>query len=218
MIDLLAGRQRQVVSILSSRREGCSVDELAEGLAITKNAVRQHLVTLERDGLVEMRGTLPTGGRPRELYTLTDKGRELFPRQYSWFAELLVGLLKEQLGSPRLKEKLYALGQRVGQSLASQSVAGASRAERAEQLAAAMAEIGYQARHLPGSRTDQTIEAKNCVFHRLAERHPEVCQFDLGLMGAFAQTTVAHEECMVRGGSVCRFKLSSSSKPAASNR
>ena len=212
MLELLSDRQRQLISRLHSSQNGCSIDELATALEVTKNAVRQQLVGLERDGLVAISGTEATGGRPRELYALTDRGREIFPRQYSWFGELLLGTLKEQLGGTRLKEKLFALGQSVGQSVATLSVAGTSRAERAAKLAQAMTGLGYSARHIAGPRGAQTLEAKNCVFHRLAQQHPEVCQFDLGLMSAFSQSSVTHGECMVRGGQVCRFVLGANSK------
>ena len=215
MMKLLSDRQKQLVTMLNASPEGCAVRDLAKGLKITKNAVRQQLAGLERDGLVAVLGTEATGGRPRELYALTDAGREVFPRQYPWFGELLLEALKDELGSSRLKDKLFSLGQSVGRSLAGPGAAGTSRAGQAELLAAAMEKMGYQARRRPGTRADQTIEATNCVFHRLAERHPEVCQFDLGLMAAFAKASVTHEECMVRGGRVCRFRLSASPKAAA---
>jgi predicted ArsR family transcriptional regulator len=46
------------------------------------------------------------------------------------------------------------------------------------------------------------------VFHHLAAKVAVVCRFDLALIGAFAGATVEHQECMVRGGHLCRFKLS----------
>jgi predicted ArsR family transcriptional regulator len=72
-------------------------------------------------------------------------------------------------------------------------------------MARIMQELGYAAQ--PASAAT-TIEASNCVFHHLAAKFPEVCRFDLALIGAFAGATVEHQECMVRGGRLCRFKLS----------
>ena len=51
------------------------------------------------------------------------------------------------------------------------------------------------------------IEADNCVFHELAIKNPEICRFDLALMGAFTDSSVEHQECMARSGNVCRFKF-----------
>ena len=73
-------------------------------------------------------------------------------------------------------------------------------------MAAIMQELGYAAQ-VAAPPADDTIEANNCVFHNLAAEFPEVCRFDLGLIGAFAVSKVDHQECMVRGGRMCRFKL-----------
>jgi predicted ArsR family transcriptional regulator len=45
------------------------------------------------------------------------------------------------------------------------------------------------------------------VFHSLAQRYPEVCYFDLAMMSEVGGGDVIHDECMVRGGNVCRFKF-----------
>ena len=45
----------QLVTLL--RRGAQPVDALAQSLRLTPNAVRAHLLTLERDGLVRQRGT-----------------------------------------------------------------------------------------------------------------------------------------------------------------
>ena len=52
-----------------------------------------------------------------------------------------------------------------------------------------------------------TIEADNCIFHNLAMKNPEICQFDLALLSTFTDSTVDHVECMAKGGNVCRFKF-----------
>ena len=46
MLELLSDRQRQLISRLHSSQNGCSIDELAAALEVTKNAVRQQLVGL----------------------------------------------------------------------------------------------------------------------------------------------------------------------------
>jgi hypothetical protein len=36
-----------------------------------------------------------------------------------------------------------------------------------------------------------------------------ICNLDVGLMETFTDGAVEHQECMARGGNVCRFKLKS---------
>jgi predicted ArsR family transcriptional regulator len=69
-----------------------------------------------------------------------------------------------------------------------------------------MTELGYEAQATQDKR-QPAIEACNCLYHHVAAVHPEVCEFDLALLRGVTGADVEHEECMVRGGSVCRFRF-----------
>ena len=207
MIETLGARQQELLKLLLENKAGLTVEELSQALAISRNAVRQHLAGMERDGLLLQSGTRPTGGRPEQLYLLTDRGRELFPRQYSWFSRLLIESLREQAGSEGLGNRLADLGSQVASQLRSQSSLPEERPLRVTRLAEVMTGLGYGAKATAGSDDSPMIEANNCVFHDLAARYPEVCRFDLALMANFVGNGVEHEECMVKGGSMCRFRF-----------
>ncbi len=198
--------QDRLLLCLRGAPGGLGVEALAQALGITLTAVRQHLVALERDGLVAKTSSPPTRGRPAHLYTLTAKMRESYPRQYPWFSELLLDSLRETLGEAGLKKKLRGLGRDAAGAKPSPSL---PLAQRVEALAAKMTELGYEAAAAEGA-AGPAVTAHNCVFHRLAERNPEVCSFDVGLIEQATGAAVTHEECMVRGGQVCRFALRAS--------
>jgi predicted ArsR family transcriptional regulator len=69
-----------------------------------------------------------------------------------------------------------------------------------------MTELGYDARSAIAARVPE-IQARNCVFHHLAQQHPSVCRFDLALLARASGRRVEHAECMLRGGKVCRFRF-----------
>jgi predicted ArsR family transcriptional regulator len=196
--------QRSLMRILLRNKEGLTVQALAQSLDISRNAVRQHLTSLERDGLVAKGTTQPSGGRPEQLYILTNDGNERFPRQYSWFSELLLQTLQTQHDSIGLKEKLAEMGRGVAASLKARLVDANGSRGRIAAIAQIMQELGYDAVAKTGNG-EQSIEAHNCVFHKLAVKHPEVCSFDLGLLSASSGCRVEHGSCMVRGGDACRF-------------
>ena len=84
----------------------------------------------------------------------------------------------------------------------------ADTVDRIRELAAIMAELSYESAPLESLNEKlPAIEATNCVFHNLAERYPEVCFLDLAMMSKVVGCEVIHDECMVRGGHVCRFKF-----------
>src|SRR5689334_16801602 len=113
MSDGTEGTRRLLMRALLHNKDGLTVQALAQVLGISRNAVRQHLTSLERDGLVAKGPTQPSGGRPEQLYVLTDEGNERFPRQYSWFSELLLEMLQAQTGRAGLAERLAELGRTV---------------------------------------------------------------------------------------------------------
>lgn len=207
MIEILGDRQKQLLKQLLKNKPGLTVDELSKGLKITRNAVRQHLAALERDGLISPGATRPSGGRPQQLYALTDKGKEVFPRHYSWFAQLVIQSIKDEHGAEELQKRLSAMGSGVAAQLRTQHPGLKTREQKVEKLAAVMDQLGYNARSAATTNKAPVIEADNCVFHELAIKNPEICHFDLAMMGAFTDSKVDHQECMARGGNVCRFKF-----------
>ena len=207
MLDILGDRQRQLLELLLKKKSGLTVDELSKGLKITRNAVRQHLAALESDGLIALGTTRPSGGRPQQLYALTEKGKEVFPRRYSWFAQLAIEAMKREHGAEGLRERLASIGSSVAAQLRTQSPALETREQKVEKLAAVMAQLGYNARSVVATVKAPVIEADNCVFHELAIKNPEICHFDLAMMEGFTDSKVDHQECMARGGNVCRFRF-----------
>lgn len=206
MLDILGARQKELLRLLLKNKAGMTADELCEGLNITRNAARQHLAALESDQLVTKGATRPSGGRPQQLYLLTDRGRELFPRHYSWFAEMLIESIRNNAGDEGLRERLRTMGEQVADRLRGQ-YALATRQERVEKLAEIMEQLGYTAQSRIGADGVPVIEASNCIFHHLALSNPDVCQFDLALLSNFTDSEVDHQECMAKHGNVCRFSL-----------
>jgi predicted ArsR family transcriptional regulator len=203
--ETVKGTQQTLMRALLHNKAGESVDGLARKLAISRNAVRQHLTALERDGLVEKGPRQPSGGRPEQLYVLTPNGHERFPRQYSWISELLLQALETRAPGD-LGDELDRMGESVGKMLRGLLGDAATSEARVAALAALMEGLGYDA-HATTDENGPAIEAQNCVFHKLAFKRPEVCRFDLAMMGAGTGTRIEHRKCMARGADRCTFSF-----------
>lgn len=206
MLEILGVRQEELLRLLLKNKAGLTADELSAQLTITRNAVRQHLAALENEGLVKKSVTRASGGRPEQLYVLTDKGNECFPRHYAWFAQLLIQSVQQESGAEGLSERLSTMGAQVGKQLRVQYPELVSRGEKTRKLSEVMDQLGYNARSAGGEKAE-VIEADNCVFHTLALMDPIICKFDLALLSSFTDSAVDHQECMAKGGNVCRFKF-----------
>lgn len=211
MSDVPGSRQRQLLGLLLEFRNGLGADELAARVGITRTAVIQHLMALERDGYVTRGELVPTRGRPSRVYVLTERGLQAFPKQYSWFSGLLLSSLKAELGDKPVARLLRAMAADLAKDLAGNAADEPGQA-RLVRLVDTMNRLAYQARPDTGQRLG--ITASNCVYHDLVREHPEVCEFDLELLSRFMDMDVEHVECMARGGHVCRFAFSTEGQQA----
>lgn len=207
MSEMFGERRKQLLRYLLRNKAGASVDELAEAVGVTRTAVRQHLASLMRDRLVATGAVRASGGRPQQLFVLTEEGKEAFPRHYSWFAQLLVEEITKEHGTAGLRARLGRIAAAVVAQLRQQpSAYNASSQQKIETLAGVMDQLGYDAR-TGREAGGPTIEADNCIFHELAMKHPEICHFDLALLSGYTGNKVDLHECMARGGHVCRFRF-----------
>jgi predicted ArsR family transcriptional regulator len=69
-----------------------------------------------------------------------------------------------------------------------------------------MDDLGFHVR-LKSNNEDQSIEACNCIYHDIAQKHPEVCEFDKALINTLLGEKAALVECAAKGGHLCRFVL-----------
>jgi predicted ArsR family transcriptional regulator len=117
-MPLLPWNQRFAVStrgriIALLRRASRTVDELAQALDLTDNAVRAHLVALERDGIVQQNGARRGGSKPAYVYDLTPEAENLFPKAYGPVLHQLLEVLSEHLTAEQMGAMLREVGRRI---------------------------------------------------------------------------------------------------------
>ncbi|HFD11514.1 MAG TPA: HTH domain-containing protein [Crenotrichaceae bacterium] len=200
-------KQQKILHFLVQEKEGMTVDQFSRRLEISRSAIHQHITVLERDGYVRKYASLQTGGRPGTTFVLTDKGIHLFPKHYSLFAEMLINLIKNKLGSKGLVDYLRELGVSLSETKKA-ALANKPLNKKIEMTVEIMQELGYDAR-VAESEPDQPpmIDAYNCVFHDLANENEEVCELDLSLLTSLLDSKIEHVCCMAKGNNQCRFKV-----------
>ncbi len=206
MSDKLGTRQQHILKLLLEHKSGLTIDALASELAISRNAVQQHITALERDGYIQSGGLSKTAGRPVRCYQLTTAGINCFPKQYAWFAELVLSHLKQQLAPDELEQYLQKLGVGVAEQLASQ-FNDKNTEQRLQELLLVMNQLGFSAEVNNGGQATEIL-AHNCIYHDLAQKHPEICELDKSLITVLTQRAVEHKACMAKGDNDCVFKLS----------
>jgi DeoR family transcriptional regulator, suf operon transcriptional repressor len=200
--------QQSVLNHLLEQKEGATLDEIMNAVGLSRTAVNQHLVVLEKDGFIRKAEPRKTGGRPQHVYVLTEDGANRFPKQYSWFSKMLIETLRQQIGPDKVSEYMYDLGVQLSAQLIPRLV-GLNRTERINEIVKIMNETGFVARTIAanGGEKIPRVECKNCVYHDLSKNYPEVCRFDIGFLSGLMGAEVEHQACMQRGGQACRFRF-----------
>jgi predicted ArsR family transcriptional regulator len=207
-MQLTYGNQRffestrgKIVTLL--RRGSRTVEELAEALDLTDNAVRAHLVALERDGLVQQRGQRRSSSKPATIYDLAQAAEDLFPKAYGQVLDQLLEVLHEQM----TPEGMAVVMRTTGHRLAAQwRIPSGDLRVRLEAAVAILTDLGGLA-ELEQSNGTYIIRGYSCPLATAVLGHPEVCCLASSLLAELVGVPV-QEECE-RGEKVrCRFVVS----------
>jgi predicted ArsR family transcriptional regulator len=201
----------RILELLLTSAEPLGVQALSAAVGISRNAAHQHVIALEREGLIERASAIRTKGRPSRGYRLSAAGKATFPRQYALLSKQLLAELSRHLGPDELRKAMERIGQTLASNLAASLNGNAN--DRIGLIAAAMRELGYESSAVEGTEGPE-IEAYNCVFHDLAMADQTVCEVDLALLRSLSGKAVEHRRCMARGEDSCRFAFRSR-KPKA---
>lgn len=196
----LASTRGRIVGLL--RRGSRTVNELADEVGLTDNAVRAHLAGLERDGLVEQEGVRRAIGKPAHVYRLTVEAESLFPKAYAFMVSELVGELRERLGEDALADALRAIGRRAG---ADAGVTGAGPLERLGGLLPLMEAIGAEA-DMTREGTKVVITGHACPLATAVAEEPRVCSFLEGVLAGAVDAPV-RQFCEHGDRPRCRFEV-----------
>jgi predicted ArsR family transcriptional regulator len=193
----------QIVLLL--RNASQTVNELAKSLDLTDNAVRAHLLTLERDGLVVAGGSIKGFRRPHAVYRLTDEARHVFPKSYDSVLNRLLDVLKQRLPAASVSEILRAVGHQLAQGFATHPQG--SKGERVMDALVALEELGGAAKTV---ETDgqTTIKSGSCPFADAVSEHQEVCKVAEAMLENIVGQPVT-ETCDRSGTPKCRFAIES---------
>jgi predicted ArsR family transcriptional regulator len=195
----------RVVGLL--RGKSGTVTELAEALGLTDNAVRAHLLSLERDGLVRQSGVQRGSRKPHYAYELTPEAERLFPKAYDALLNQLITTLKGRLPPSAIEDVL----REVGRSIAARHASGDSSADleaRVQNALQVLKAIGGT----PSVEREEgklVIRSGGCPLAAAVVEHPEVCELAEALVAELVGLPV-RESCQRGESPKCCFEVEGS--------
>ena len=194
----------QIVALL--RQSAKTVDELARELDLTDNAVRLHLGTLEKDGVVRA-GSVRRGGgvgKPATEYEITPEAEPSFSNAYIPFLTTLLGALGDRMTSTELRALMREVGHRLAGSPPESPASLSARTEMASRLLNALGGVTTVERDARGKGL--RIQGSGCPLSVAVGQREEVCVAMQTMLRDVIGVPV-REECDRSGRPCCRFAV-----------
>lgn len=182
--------------------------QLAQLLDMTSMAARKHLLKLQQEGLVADEHVAEAVGRPKQYWTLTEQGQQMFPQRYGALSLQLIEGVTEVFGAEGLNALIK---RREQQSMALYQAALAPLddiGDKLNALAQCRTEEGYMAT-VYRQGEDWWLVEMHCPICEAAKVCQGFCQSELecfqGLFKGVASVT--RDEYLLDGAARCSYRV-----------
>ena len=189
------------------------VDDLAEAVNVSPVTVRHHLNSLQASGLIEMESVRLKVGRPYYIYSLSEKGHELFPRKYVQLTNRLLEELKDYLPPDTLGDVFDGIAKKIIAEHEGK-FEHLPFDERLTYLTTVLREEGFIV-EWERDEDEYTLVEYSCPYYSVGDQHIEICGLDKDLMISILQTPVEQQTCILHGDETCQFTFSSKTDKTA---
>jgi predicted ArsR family transcriptional regulator len=196
----------QRLEILNSlkRTRGMSVNELVDRMKMSYMGIKQHCLTLQRDGYLDTWRRPQKMGRPEMVYRLTRRSHDLFQADSNQFTIKLLKSAQEIYG-PNVPEKLlYNVFEKKTAALKTK-VKGETVAERAKWLARLRDGEGYMAQFTTSEEGGPQILECHSPIMNLLEQYPIIGRLEQEMFEVLLGTRVRREMIRNSGLYECAF-------------
>jgi predicted ArsR family transcriptional regulator len=199
------GRTQRLEIINSLKRtRGMSVNELVGRMNMSYMGIKQHCITLHRDGYLDTWRRPQKMGRPEMVYRLTRRSHDLFQADSH---QLTLDLLKaaQEIYGPNAPEKLlYSIFKKKTAALKAKAK-GDTVADRAKWLAHVRDGEGYMAQFVNNKDGSSRIFEVHSPILNLLERYPIIGRFEQDMFETVLGTRVRREVIRNSGLYECAF-------------
>ena len=169
-LESMSGSRGRILEVL--RRTPATARDLASRLDLSYSAVRMHLASLERAGLIHPAGLRRGETRPSVLYELAPSIEAAYSSAYIPFASQLVRALGDRLPEAELDGLMREVGRRLAFGLPRPS---GELSERIQSAAALLDEFGAP-NEVGRHNGTFVIRGFGCPLAAAVRQRPETCR------------------------------------------
>ena len=200
------GRTQRLEIINSLKRtKGMSVNELVDKMNMSYMGIKQHCITLHRDGYLDTWRRPQKMGRPEMVYRLTRRSHDLFQADSHQLTLDLLKAAEEIYGANAPEKLLYSVFKKKTVALKAKAK-GESVAERAKWFAHVRDQEGHMSQFITDKDGPKILECHSPILN-LLDHYPIVGRFEQEMFEAILGTRVRRQVTRNSGLYECAFQF-----------
>jgi predicted ArsR family transcriptional regulator len=205
LLSEIGRTQRLEILNTLKRTRGLSVNELVAKMKMSYMGIKQHCLTLERDGYLDTWRRPQKMGRPEMVYRLTRRTHDLFPCDSNETTLELLKSVSEIYGANAPEKLLYNLFERKTAAM-KERAKGATVADRAKWMVKEREKEGFMSQFITDEKEGgpQILECHSPIMNLLDE-YSIIARLEQDLFEGVLGTPVRREETRTSGLYECAF-------------
>jgi DeoR family transcriptional regulator, suf operon transcriptional repressor len=196
-------RERILQALLVHPRS--TITNLAGEVGINDISVRHHISTLLIQGLIRAEEERHGIGRPRQVFSLTEAGSEMFPTNYLKLTTKILDQMKNSMPA-QVVEKLFT---EIALEMSANYKQLAEKMTLEEKLNLIQNLLSREGFTVDWERSgdEYRINEISCPYLHVGQNHPEVCTVDKTLIATILSTPVEKINCVLLGNDHCTYVI-----------
>lgn len=194
-------REKILETLLENPRS--TIADLAKVVSINSISVRHHLTSLLAEGLVQDEEERHGVGRPRMVYSLSQKGLERFPNHYFELTSRLLDQMKESLPPAVINKFFTDIAENMIKDF-DKSTENFSTEEKLNYIKELLQKQGFSV-SWKKENAQYMIYETGCPYFHISQTHPEVCSVGHTLISKVMDIPVSKVSCVLNGDSICAY-------------
>jgi predicted ArsR family transcriptional regulator len=197
---------RKNILFLIKKNGNMSIDGLSKVIDITPMGIRQHLIALEKKGLVKYASVKKGIGRPGFIYSLTETAHDLFPYSYDKLAIDILRNIRKYEGDEKV-EKIFGWRKDKILNTSRNALAGMETlGDKVNGLKDILESEGHFVEVSEGAE-NYHLNQYHCPISRVSVEFRDACNSELQLYRELLGREVKRVQAISEGANSCLYMI-----------
>jgi len=197
---------RKNIILLLKKNGGMSIEDLSKVIDITPMGIRQHLLALEKKGIVTYFTKRKGIGRPGFIYMLTDTANNLFPEAYDSFAVGLLKDIRKHEGGEKI-DKIFSWRRDRLFKISKEALSGKENLDDKLHAFKNILETNGHIIDISRNNGHYHLKQYHCPIHKISSEFKEACKNELQLYRDLISKDITREQTLSEGAPSCLYVI-----------